>query len=153
MYEMPSSPSVPFAMQQEFTSLEALETRRDDYDGNGDGNVAATTTGNNREVCHLPSALAPYCVADPRMSTTTEHVSGTEHQGLRAPGINNKDDGGGDSDDACGGRAVPRERGTTGPSPGGMTTSHAQRVSEAQAGSVWNNCGSMCGVQDAVPGQ
>ena len=152
-YEMPSSPTVPFAMQREFTSLEALETRRDDYDGDGDGNVAVTNTGNNREARHLPSALAPYCVADPRTSTTTEHVSGTKYQGLRAPGIDNEDGGADDSDDACGGRAVPRERGTTGPSPGGTTASYAQRASEAQAGSVWNNCGSMRSVQDAVPGQ
>ncbi|KAI0261698.1 hypothetical protein BGY98DRAFT_1182387 [Russula aff. rugulosa BPL654] len=57
MYEMPSSPSVPFTMQQEFTSLEALETRRDDYDGNGDGNVAATTTGNNRENTFLIQSI------------------------------------------------------------------------------------------------
>jgi len=48
-YEMPSSPSVPLAMQREFTSLEALETRRDDYDGDGDGDVVVTTTGSNRE--------------------------------------------------------------------------------------------------------
>jgi hypothetical protein len=153
-YEMPSSPSVPFSMQREFTSLEALETRGDDYDGDGDENVAVTTTGSNREARHLPSALAPYCVADPRTSTMTEHVSGTEYQGLHAPGIDNKDNGDGDRDgDACGGRAVQRERGTTGPSPGGTTASHAQRASEAQVGSAWNNCGSMRGVQDAVPGQ
>lgn len=154
-YEMPSSPSVPLAMQREYTSLEALETRSDDYDGDGDGNVAVTTTGSNREARHLPSALAPYCVADPRTSTMTEHVSGTEYQWLCAPGIDDKDDGGGDrdGDDACGGHAVQRERGTTGPSSGGTTASHAQRACEAQAGSAWNDCGSMCGVQDAVPGQ
>ena len=155
---MPSSPSVPLAMQREFTSLEALETRGEDYDGDGDsdGNVTVTTTGSNREARHLPSALAPYCVADPRTSTMTEHVSGTEYQRLRAPGIDSKDDDARDKDgddDSCGGRAVQRERGTTWPSPGGTTTSHAQRASEAQAGSVWNDCGSMRGVQDAVPGQ
>jgi hypothetical protein len=153
-YEMPSSPSVPFAIQREFTSLEALETRGDDYDGDGDESVAITTTNSNREARHLPSALAPYCVADPRTSTMTEHVSGTEYQRLRAPGIDNKDDGTGDWDgDACGERALQRERGTTGPSPGGTTASHAQWASEAQAGSAWNNCGSMRGVQSAVPGQ
>jgi hypothetical protein len=101
MYEMSSSLSVSFAMQREFTSLEVLETRCDDFDGDGDRNVAATNTGNNCEARHLPSALAPYCVADPRTSTTTEHVSGTEHQGLRMPGINNEDDSAGDSDDTC----------------------------------------------------
>jgi hypothetical protein len=154
-YEMPSSPSVPLAMQREFTSLEALETRRDDYDGDGDGNMTVTTTGSNREARHLPSALAPYCVADPRVSTMTEHVSGTEYQGLRAAGIDSKGDntGDGDEDDSCGGFAKQREWGTTGPSPGGTTASHAQRASEAQAGFVWNDCGSMRGVQDAVPGQ
>jgi hypothetical protein len=101
MYEMLSSLSVPFAMQREFTSLEALETRHDNFDGNGDGNVATTNSGNNCEARHLPSALAPYCIADPRTSTTTEHVSGTEHQGLHTPGIDNEDDGAGDSDDTC----------------------------------------------------
>jgi hypothetical protein len=151
-YEMPSSPSVPLAVQREFTSLEALETRSDDYDSDGGGNVADTTTGSNREARHLTSALAPYCVADPRTSTMTEHVSGTEYQGPRAPGIDNKDDGAGDRD-ACGGRAVQRERGTTGPSPGGTTASHAQRACEAQVGSAWNDCGSMRSVQDAVPRQ
>jgi hypothetical protein len=144
---MPSSPSVPLAMQREFTSLEALETRRDDYDGDGDGDVVVTTTGSNREARHLPSALASYCVADSRTSTMTEHVSGTEYQGFRATGIDNKDD------DACGGRAVQRERGPTGPSPGGTTAGHAQRACEAQVGSPWNDCGSVRGVQDAIPGQ
>jgi hypothetical protein len=153
---MPSSPSIPLAVQREFTSLEALETRSDDYDGDGDGdgNVADTTMGSNREARHLPSALAPYCVADPRTPTMTEHVSGTEYQGLRAPGIDNKDDGAGDrdGDNNCGGRAEQRERGTTGPSPGDTTASHAQRACEAQTGSAWNDCGSMRSVQDAVPG-
>jgi hypothetical protein len=74
-------------MQRELTSLEALETRGDDYDGDDNENVAVTITGSNREAGHLPSALAPYCVADPRKSTMTESVSGTEYQGLRAPGI------------------------------------------------------------------
>ena len=153
-YEMPSSPSVSFAMQREFTSLEALETRGDDYDGDDDENVAVTTRGSNREARRLPSALAPYCVADPGTSTMTEHVSGTEHKGLRAPRIDNKDDSACNRDrDTCGGRAVQRERGTTGPSSGGTTASHAQRASEAQAGSTWNNCGSMRGMQDAIPGQ
>jgi hypothetical protein len=154
-YEMPSSPSVPLAMQREFTSLEALETRSDDYDSDGDGNVTVTTTGSNREARHLPSALAPYCVADPRTSTITGYVSGAEYQGFRAPGIDNKDDGGSDrdGDGACGGCTVQRERSTTGSSPGGATAGYAQRACEAQAGSVWNDCGSMHGVQDAVPGQ
>jgi hypothetical protein len=117
--------------------------------------VAVTTTGSNREARHLPSALAPYCVADPRTSTMTGHISGTEYQGLRAPGIDNKGDGDedGDGDDTCGGRAVQRERGPTGPSPGGTTASHTQRACKAQAGSAWNDCGSMRSVQDSVPGQ
>jgi hypothetical protein len=38
-YEMSSLPSVLPAMQQEFTSLEALETQRDDHIGDGDGNM------------------------------------------------------------------------------------------------------------------
>src|SRR6266852_215722 len=79
------------------------ENLGDDYNGDGDGNVAVTTTGSNREACHPPSALAPYCVADPRTSTMTGHISGTEYQGLHAPGIDNKDDGDGDGDDTCGG--------------------------------------------------
>ena len=158
-YEMPSSPSVPLAMQREFTSLEALETRRDDYDGDGDGdgNVAITSISSNREARHLPSTLAPYCVADPRTSTMTERVSGTEYQGHRAPGIDNKDEDAGyrdgDGDDVCGWRAVQRERHTTGPSQGRTTAGHAQWACEAKAGSVWNDCGSMRGVQDAVSRQ
>jgi len=156
-YEMPSSPSVSLAMQREFTSLEALETQRDDYDGDGDGDGGgdvATTTGSNREARHLPSALAPYCVADPRMSTITERVSGSDYQGLPAPGIDNKDDAAGyRGDDVCGGCAAQRERGTTWPSSSGTTAGHAQRASETQAGSAWNDCGSMRGVQDAVQGQ
>jgi hypothetical protein len=147
-YEMPSSPSVPLAMQREFTSLEALETRSDDYDSDDDGNMAVTSTGSNREARHLPSDLAPYCVADPRTSTMTEHVSGTGHQGLCAPGIDNKDGSGGDGDGDGDG-----DGGTTGPSPGGTTAGHAQRACKAQAGSAWSDCGSMRGVQDAVPGQ
>ena len=151
-YEVPSSPSVPLAVQREFTSLEALETRSDDYDSDGDGSVEDTTTGSNREARHLPSAPAPYCVANSRTPTMTERVSGTEYEGLRAPGIDNKGDGasGRDGDDACGGRAAQRERGTTGPSSGDTTTGHAQRACEAQAGSAWNDCGSMRSVQDAV---
>jgi hypothetical protein len=72
-----------------------------------------STTGSNRKVCHLPSALAPYCIADPHTPTVTKHVSDTEYQELRAPGIDNKDDSTGDRDrdaDACGGRAVQREQ-------------------------------------------
>ncbi len=156
-YGMPSSPSVPFAMQREFTSLEALETRRDDYNADADENMAITTTGSNREVRHLPSALAPYCVADPRTSTMTGHVSGTEYQGLHAPGIGNKDNGAGDvdgnGDDAYRRSGEQGERGTTGPSPGGTTAGHAQWACEAQVGSARNDRGSMCGVQDAVPRQ
>jgi hypothetical protein len=86
-YEMPSSPSVPLAVQRAFTSLKALETRSDDYGGDGDGNVLDITMGSNHKVCHLPSALAPYRVADPRTSTMAEHVSGTEYQGLCVPGM------------------------------------------------------------------
>ncbi len=58
------------------------ENLSNDFDGDGNGNVAITTTGSNREARHLPSALAPYCVADPRTSTMTGHISGIEYQGL-----------------------------------------------------------------------
>ena len=154
MYEMPSSPSVSFAMQRsiqvskhlrlEVTTSMVMMMRM----------LPLLLGTANCEVHHFPSALAPYCVADPGTSTMTEHVSGTEHKGLRAPRIDNKDDSACNRDrDTCGGRAVQRERGTTGPSSGGTTASHAQRASEAQAGSTWNNCGSMRGMQDAIPGQ
>ncbi len=150
-YEMPSLPSVPVAMQQEFTSLEALETRREDYDGDGDGNMIITPTSSNREARHLPSTLAPYCVTDPRTSTMTEHVSGTEYQGFRTPGIDDTDDG--DGDHACDGVAGQHERDTIRSSPGCTKAGHAQRACEAQVGSTWNDRGSMRGMQDAVPGQ
>jgi hypothetical protein len=152
-YEMSSSPSAPPAMQREFTSLEALGTRRDDHIGDGDGNVTVTTTGSNREARHLPSALAPYCVADPRTSIMTEHASGTEYQEPRAPGVCDRDDGAGAGDgDGDDGHAVQRERGPTGPCPGGTTADHAQRACEAQVGFAWHDRGSVRDVQDAVPG-
>jgi hypothetical protein len=155
-YEMPSSHPVPPAIQREFTSLEALETLRDDYIGDGDGNMTVTTAGSNREARHLPSALATYCVADPRTSIMTEHTSGTEYQEPHAPGFYSEDDGadGGDWDwdDAGGGYSVQRERNPTGPRPGGATASHTQRACEAQVGSAWNDRGSVRGMQDAVPG-
>jgi hypothetical protein len=156
-YEMSFSPPVPPAMQREFTSFEALETRRDDYMGDGDGSMAVTTTGSNREARHLPSALAPYCVADPRTSITTEHASGTQYQEPRTPGFYDEGDGDGDwdgdGDDAFGGHAIQRERDPTGPCPGGATAGHAQRACEAQVGSAWHDRGSVRDVQDAVPGQ
>ena len=156
-YEVSSSPPVPPAMQREFTSLEALETRRDDYIGDSDGNMTVTATGSNREARHLPSALAPYCVADPRTFITTEHASGTEYQEPRAPGFYDEDAGTGDGewdgDDTFGGYAVQRERGPTGPCPGGTTAGDAQRACEAQVGSAWYDRGSVRDVQDAVPGQ
>ena len=154
-YEMPSSPLVPPAMQREFTSLEALETRGDDYIGDSDGNMTVTTPGSNREARHLPSALAPYCVADPRTSVMTEHASGTEYQEPRAPGFYVEDDGASagdgdwDWDDSYGGR---REWDPIWPRPGGTTAGHAQRACETQVGSAWNDRGSVRDVQDAVPG-
>jgi hypothetical protein len=155
-YEMPSSPSVPPAMQREFTSLEALETRGDDYIGDSDGNTTATTTGSNREARHLPSALAPYCVADPRMPIMTEHASGAEYWEPRAPGVYDEDDGAsasdGDGDDAYGGHTEQGERGPTGPRPSGTTADHAQRAREAQVGFAWHDRGSVRDVQDAIPG-
>jgi hypothetical protein len=156
-YEMTSPSPVPPTMQREFTSLEALETRRDDYIGDSDGNMTITATGSNREARHLPSALAPYCVADPRTFITTEHASGTEYQEPRAPGFYDEDAGTGDGewdgDDAFGGHAVQHERGPSGPCPGGTTAGDAQRACEAQVGSAWHDRGSVCDVQDAVPRQ
>jgi len=136
-YEM-SSP-VPPAMQREFTSLEALETRPDD-----EGN--ATVTGSNRQARHLSSALAPYCIADPRTSAMTEHSSDT---GYDEPRTHGPDD---DSDnDASNWGTVQREWGTVGPHPGGAAACHAEWACEAQAGAAWHDRGPVCNMHDSVP--
>lgn len=76
-YEMPSSPSVPLAMQREFTSLEALETRSDDYDSDGDGNVAFSTTGSNRENMLLVQSIR----GSARQASTTKTAAAATETG------------------------------------------------------------------------
>jgi len=150
-YEMPSS--LPPAIQREFTSLEALETRGDD-----DGD--ATVTSHNREARYLSYALAPYCVADPRTSAMTEHASGTGDDELRARRTNDDtDDGDSDGDgddvddDSYDGRAVQCEWGSTGPHPDGAAAGDTQWACEAQVGSPWRNRGPVRDMQDAVSRQ
>ncbi len=134
------SPPAPLAMQREFTSLEALETRRED-----EGNT--TITGSNRQARHLSSALAPYCIADPRTSALTEHASGT---GFDEPRTHGPDDNG-DGDDVCGWGTVQREWGTVGPHPGSAAAGHAKWACEAPVGTTWRDRGPVRDMHDAVP--
>jgi hypothetical protein len=143
-YEM-SLPSSP-AMQREFTSLEALETPRDDE-------VNATITGSNREARHLSYALAPYCIADPRTSAMTEHAFGTGSHEPCTLGPDNDDHSNCDNDDdgACCRGAVQREWGAAGPRPGDAPAGHAQRACEAQVGATWCDRGPVRDMHDAIP--
>jgi len=132
-------------MQREFTSLEALETPRDDDE------VNAIITGSNREARHLSSALAPYCIADPRTSAMTEHGTGSHEPCALGPDNDDHNNCDNDDDSACCRGAVQREWGTAGPHPGGAPAGHAQRACEAQVGAAWCDRGPVHDMHDAVP--
>jgi len=142
-YEM--SPPVPPVMQREFTSLEALETLPDDEG-------SATVTGSNRQARHLSSALASYCIADPRTSAMTEHASGMGYDEPRTDGPDDDSDkDGGDADDTCNWGTAQRKWGTIGLHPGGAPACHAEWACEAQVGAAWHDRGPLCDMHDSVP--